>query len=105
MEQTKEKGFYFQLTDDQLCEINQPTHFKDFMIERIEKANPLLTPEKALKRYRYELSVESQQLERLKIVWFGDAPTLDQSLSDIITPHIANISFHTHAYKVNLDNF
>lgn len=98
LKQSKEDGFLFQLTPDQIetCE-QQPLNTKE---------DEPLKPNEILKPYRFELSLRDQTKDSyLTMVWFDDAPSLDTSLNEIIEKHINAINYHDFARVIDLDDF
>lgn len=98
LEKSKEKGFLFQLTPDQIetCE-QQPLPLKE---------DEPLKPNEILKHYRFDLALCNQSSDsHLTIVWFDDAPSLDSSLKEIIEKHMQSINFHDFARVIDWDNF
>lgn len=96
--QSKEDGFLFQLTPDQIETCEQlPSHIKE--------GEPL-KPNEILKPYRLELSLRDKSNDSyLTIVWFDDAPELGMSLKEIIEKHIQSINYHDFARVIDWDNF
>lgn len=98
LKQSKEDGFLFQLTPDQIETCEQ----KPFQIIDDDP----LKPDEILKSYRFELSLRDKSNDsHLTIVWFDDAPSLDTSLQEIIGKHIQSINYHDFARVIDWDNF
>lgn len=98
LEQSKEDGFLFQFTPDQIETCGQlPLHVKE---------DEPIKPNEKLKPYRFELSLrEKSHDSHLTIVWFDDAPSLEISLKEIIEKHIQSINYHDFARVIDWDNF
>lgn len=98
LKQSKEEGFLFQLTPDQIETCEQ----KPFQIIDDDP----LKPDGILKPYRFELLLRDKSNDsHLTIVWFDDAPSLDTSLQEIIGKQIQSINYHDFARVIDWDNF
>lgn len=98
LERSKEDGFIFQLTPDQIEKCEQ-------LALHIKEGEPL-KPNEILKSYRFELSLREKSHDSyLTIVWFDEAPSLDESLNEIIEKHIKSINYHDFARVIDWDNF
>ncbi len=98
LKQSKEDGFLFQLTSDQIETCEQ----KPFQIIDDDP----LKPNEILKSYRFELSLRDKSNDsHLTIVWFDDAPSLETSLQEIIGKHIKSINYHDFARVIDWDDF
>lgn len=98
LEQSKEEGFLFQLTQDQIETCEQ--------LSLHTKEDDPIKPNEILKPYRFELLLgEKSHDSHLTIVWFDDAPSLDSSLKEIIEKHIKSINYHDFARVIDWDNF
>ena len=105
-ETAKEEGYYFKLTPDQIYKLKHPCTWD---IERARDTDPL-KPDEALREYLYKARFEYRNFEtfdtyNLTVYWFGDAPTGDESLREIINPRTLAISLFDNAFKYNIDDF
>lgn len=97
-DQSKEKGFLFQFTPNQIETCEQ--------LSLHTKEDEPIKPNEILKPYRFELSLVNKSNDsHLTIVWFDDAPDLGTSLKEILEKHIKFINYHDFARVIDWDNF
>ena len=100
VDQAEEEGYYFKFTPDQIT--------KEVPLEwdiKRAKETDLLKPNEVLRPYFYRIDFECDGPTRLTIYWFGDAPSADAKLHDIVSAQTKSINFDEVAKKIDFDDF
>lgn len=104
LENAKEEGHYFKLTSDQIYKVRHPARWD---LERARETD-LLKPDEALRRYLFTMEVYYLSTDFYKsyltIYWFGEAPSGDETLRDLVNERTKTISLLENALTYNIDD-
>lgn len=104
IEETKMEGHYFKLTPDQIVKVRHPNKWD------IDRARPtdLLKPDEALHCYLFKVQLyyvsKNYDVYHLSVYWFGEAPSGDETLRDIVSSRMQTINLIENALTYNLDD-